>query len=363
MVNLKVPLEKPEPNFEKFRRVLTGKESAKRVHFVELFMDVPIHQEITEKLLNKTWIPWTEETKEEYWRQDINFWYYLGYDYLRVSGGFSFSGPGDRETEDTAALSKGKRHWVEEKYGMISNWADYENYPWPKFNEIDYTSYEFTSKNLPEGMKMLACPSSGVFEIATETLLGMENLAYLLCDNYPLVEATFNRVGETISHFYENVVEIPNVEGFFQGDDLGFKTSTFLSPDLLRKLVLPWHKRFVEIAHQKNKMYWLHSCGNLSQIMDDLINNVQIDAYHSFQEEIIPVTEFKKRYGERVAVLGGVDVGRLCQSEEKKLRTYVRKILKECMPFRYALGSGNSVANYVPVQNYLIMLDEGTKWQ
>lgn len=29
---------------------------------------------------------------------------------------------------------------------------------------------------------------------------------------------------------------------------------------------------------------------------------------------------------------------------------------------RYALGSGNSVANYVPVQNYLAMLDEGYHW-
>jgi uroporphyrinogen decarboxylase len=32
------------------------------------------------------------------------------------------------------------------------------------------------------------------------------------------------------------------------------------------------------------------------------------------------------------------------------------------MPTRYALGSGNSVTNYVPVENYLIMLDEGVRY-
>jgi uroporphyrinogen decarboxylase len=29
---------------------------------------------------------------------------------------------------------------------------------------------------------------------------------------------------------------------------------------------------------------------------------------------------------------------------------------------RFALGSGNSVTNFTPVENYLIMLDEGIKY-
>lgn len=49
--------------------------------------------------------------------------------------------------------------------------------------------------------------------------------------------------------------------------------------------------------------------------------------------------------------------------DEKSLREYVRSILDECMPDRYALGSGNSIANYLPVKNYLIMFDEGLKWK
>jgi uroporphyrinogen decarboxylase len=30
---------------------------------------------------------------------------------------------------------------------------------------------------------------------------------------------------------------------------------------------------------------------------------------------------------------------------------------------RFALGSGNSVTNFVPVENYLIMLDEAAGWK
>jgi len=41
----------------------------------------------------------------------------------------------------------------------------------------------------------------------------------------------------------------------------------------------------------------------------------------------------------------------------------VRETLAVCQPGGgYCLGTGNSVANYVPVENYLAMLDEGRKF-
>lgn len=356
---MKVSLKKnPSPDFEEFKKVLKGEKEAERVHFVELLMDYEIQREITEKYLNKKWVPATEETMKEFRMQDINFWHKLGYDYIRVSGGINFVGKG-RQTEDTASLSKGERNWTEEGTGMIGNWEDFEKYPWPRQEEFDFSAYEFVSKNLQDGMKMMVCPASGVFEISSESLLGFENMSYLVVDNFELVEAVFNKVGQATYDCYKNIVEIENVEGFFQGDDMGFKTSTFLSPEHLKKLVLPWHKKFAELAHQHNKMYWLHCCGNMLSLMDNFIEDVKIDAFHSFQDEIIPVSEFKKRYGDKIAVLGGVDVDKLCTLEENALRKYVRQILDDCMPTRYALGSGNSIANYIPVENYLIMLDEG----
>ena len=97
--------------------------------------------------------------------------------------------------------------------------------------------------------------------------------------------------------------------------------------------------------------------------MEDLIEDIGIDAFHSFQDVIIPIGEFKKKYGHRVATLGGVDMDKLVRLDEQDLRGYVRNILDECAPGgRYALGSGNSVTNFVPINNYLVMLDEGAKW-
>ena len=41
----------------------------------------------------------------------------------------------------------------------------------------------------------------------------------------------------------------------------------------------------------------------------------------------------------------------------------MRETLDECMPGRYALGSGNTIENYIPVENYLAMLEEGLRWK
>jgi len=53
----------------------------------------------------------------------------------------------------------------------------------------------------------------------------------------------------------------------------------------------------------------------------------------------------------------------LCRQDEEGLRKYIRKILDNCMAGgRFALGSGNSITNFVPVKNYLAMLDEANRW-
>ena len=96
--------------------------------------------------------------------------------------------------------------------------------------------------------------------------------------------------------------------------------------------------------------------------MDDLIDYVGIDAKHSFEDTYLPVSEAKHLYGDRIALLGGVGVDMLARSNEEEVRTYTRRILESCMPGGgYALGTGNSVTNYIPVRNYLAMLDEGMK--
>ncbi len=79
---------------------------------------------------------------------------------------------------------------------------------------------------------------------------------------------------------------------------MGFKTGTLLAPDVLRQYCLPWQKRFAAMAHDKGRPYFLHSCGNLAAIMEDLIEDVRIDGKHSYENAIMPVQEFQKKSGQ-----------------------------------------------------------------
>lgn len=360
-----------KPDKEEFKEIILKKKISSRVHFIELHIDTEVIRYFTEKW-NRKWIePSLARDRKSQEVAIINYiecWYRLGYDCLRFTSDFRFSGSLSfaskrRVGEDTALLSKKKRSWVEEEKGVITSWQGFEKYSWPSLEKLDLWPFEFTSRNLPEGMGIFASFSPGVLEVLSNELFGFETLSYLLYDKPDLIQAAADRAGELIYGAYKKIIGLDNLIGFFQGDDMGFKTATLLSPDTLRKYILPWHKKLAQLAHNNGLLYILHNCGYCDSIMEDLIEDVKIDAKHSFEDAIMPVVEFKRKYGDRIAVLGGVDVNKLCQLKEKELRQYVREILDKCMSEGgYALGSGNSITNYIPVENYLIMLDEGAKW-
>jgi len=376
-------LECPTPDFAELERVLKGEQEPRRVHLVELTIDLEVLQVISERFLRQPWIfpPASAShvfgaqvgpgdgsfnaSEEAYLKQLVNMYYRLGYDYVPVWPIFTHHPPlaHRRCADDTAELPHKQRAWVDEGRGIISSWEDFERFPWDEIKP-DPSACEFVAQNLPTGMKMAVI--AVLYEHVMENLLGYEGLFYLLHDDPELVGQVFARWGQKVYEYYEAVVGLDAVGTIFHGDDLGFKTSTLLPPDALREYVFPWFKRYAALAHAHGKMYWYHCCGNVYSggVIEDLIDHVQIDALHSFQDVILPVTDFKERYGGRVAALGGVDVDKMARMDKTSLREYVRGILDRCMPGgRFAMGSGNSVTNYIPVENYCIMLEESRCWQ
>ena len=70
-----------------------------------------------------------------------------------------------------------------------------------------------------------------------------------------------------------------------------------------------------------------------------------------------------RRWGDRVGVLGGMDVDFLARRDEDAIRSKTRQILDVCLPGGgYFLGSGNWVTSYIPLGHYLAMLDEGRRY-
>jgi uroporphyrinogen decarboxylase len=354
----------PDPDFSRLDKVLRRQGLPDRVPYIELFADAEIMSALVGEPITRDdyRIPDSGDRTRMNRALDriIKYWYRMGYDYMTVSCPFVFEMT-FHGVKDTAALPKDQRRFVDESEGVIGSWEDFEKYPWPRPEDIDLYMMEYAARHLPDGMKIIFLGPGGQLENMM-WLMGMMSLSMNLKDAPALVEAVSTKVGEMLVGIWERVAEMDRVGALWLGDDMGFKTGTMISPDHLRKYVFPWQKKLADITHDHGLPFLLHSCGNLRGIMDELIADVGIDAKHSYEDVIMPVTEAKALYGDRIAVLGGVDVNFLCLSTEDEVRAYVRRVLEGCMPGGgYALGTGNSVANYIPVENYVAMLDEGRK--
>ncbi len=348
-------INSPKPDIEAFKRLIRNQAKPEKVHLCELFADQEIMQWFTENVFEKQWVPISEdiETQKKHLLCEIDYWHKIGYDYIRITGGF------DLKHIATNIVVNDNRNWVDVNNGMITCEEDFEKISGIKVKDEDLWMYEFVADNLPDGMGILACPASGFLEIPMEYLVGYEAMAMLSFDESDLLEKVFSKVRELINGVYAKVVGIDKVAGFFQGDDMGYKTSTMFSPDFLKKYPLVGHKQAAEIAHSHDKLYLLHSCGNLSEIMDCLIDEVKIDGKHSYEDVIMPVEDFYGQYSCRVAVLGGLDVNLLASASPPQVRQRTRTILENCFEGgRYALGSGNTITNYCKIENVLAMFDE-----
>ena len=357
-----LPLDRAQPDAQRFIDVMLGRRATERPPMIEYLVDATLLQPIVKEILGRPWVDATPSDRasvERYLDNQIAVWRGLGYDIVRYEESLPFVET-DIVGEDTTA-SRGTRTWRDQHHGTIASWADFEAYPWPQVTDATLANYAYLNDHLPEGMGLICCHGGGPYEHLAG-IFSYEGLCLALYDQPDLVEAVAQRIGELMYSVYRQLVELDRVVAIFPGDDMGFRTSTLLPPDALRRYTLLWHKRYAELAHERGLPYFLHSCGNIVGIMEDLIEDVGIDAKHSYENAIMPVDEFQTRYGDRIGVLGGIDVDILSRYPADVVRHEVRRVIDICHPRgRFAVGSGNSIPSYVPLESYLTMLDEAQR--
>jgi uroporphyrinogen decarboxylase len=272
-----------------------------------------------------------------------------GYDYTTVSGS-DFIFPSHRKQKQgqkTISINEG---------GVIFDRETFENYHWLEPEDFDYSRLKVLKDYLPAGMKLIVSGPGGVLENAI-ALTGYENLCYIIKEDPDLAEEIFDAIGSRLVRYYQLSLPYETVGAAISNDDWGFISQTMLSTEDMRKYVIPWHKKIAAAIHDAGKPAILHSCGNLEKVMDDIIDVIGYDAKHSYEDKIMTVEEAYKKYGDRIAILGGIDVDFLCRHTPQEVYERSAAIL-EMTAARggYALGSGNSIPYFVPETGYLAMI-------
>jgi len=268
-----------------------------------------------------------------------------GYDYASVNAsGFHFPRP-ERERLSSMSLDENV---------LIRDRADFDAFVWNEPEDFDTDALAQVDKDLPDGMRLIVHSPGGVLENAV-AICGYQGLCYLLADDPELVTEIFAAVGARLERYYTLAAHYPSVGACMVNDDWGFKTQTMLRTEDMRRHVIPWHKRIVQRIHEAGKPALLHSCGNLEAVMDDIIDEIGFEAKHSFEDAIMPVEEAYELHGDRIALLGGIDVDFVIRASEAEIRKRVTGMLERSSRGGYALGSGNSIPEYVPDEKYFAM--------
>ena len=345
-------------DYESLLQTITREGTPDRVHLAELFLDREIQDEIDTRYAVTKALKMDDPDYEL--KRQIAIQRFLGYDY--VVCGVEGAELSYTTTTHDDAHAEGGRQWMEEHRGPIGSWQNFEDYPWPAIDQLSTRNLERLTEILPDYM----CIIGGLCASFCENLcwlFGYEQLCYALYDQRNLVQAVFDKVLELEKATSNLMLQFDRAPILWHSDDMGFKTGLMISPDDTREFVLKGHRALTELEKRAGKLNFQHSCGNRTEHLDDLIDDVGIDCIHSFEDTIELITDAKRSYGKRMTLLGGIDVDFLCRSDEAAIRKRVRETLEVCMPGGgYCLGTGNSVANYIPVDNYLVMVDEGRRW-
>ena len=333
-----------EAKFDNLLRVLR-KEKPDRPTLFEFFLNGPFYEKLTGKILGEEGRDWKFGKVNPIVTEAFAK---AGYDYVTCHSTDMKFDAGIIEKKKTISLNAGH---------SISDRESFEKYPWPDPDACDYSDLNGAGNILPKNMKLIVYGPCGVLENAI-SLVGFETLCMMLTDDPELTKSIFDAIGQRLLRYYEISAAYDTVGALISNDDWGFKTGTMLSPAQMRQYVFPWHRKIVSVIHAAGKPAILHSCGSLNDVMNDIIDDMKYDGKHSFEDTIVPVEQAYELWGDRIAILGGIDLDFICRSKPGQIAERCRAMLaKTETRGGYALGTGNSVPEYVPYENYLAMID------
>ena len=331
-----------QPDFGELLTVLERKSPSRPVLF-EFYMNDNVYNAV----VDSKEIPDGDDDFKERMKMMLTF-YHLGYDYATLLPPEPTLFPELREhheTQRTYSLNEGSH---------IDSWKAFEEYPWPDYSHIDYRYLEKIASHLPEGMKLIPSGPGGVEEVVI-SLTGYENLCYLMVDDEDLVDALFEAVGSRLVKYYKEVATFDSVGACLANDDWGFKTQTLLNPHQMERWLIPWHEKIGKAIHESNKPALLHSCGNVYPQFHWISDNYE--GKHSFEDSILPVEDAWDTYHDQVAILGGIDLNYMIMESEEAVYNRSRALLEKTADIgSFALGTGNSVPDYLPNEKYFAML-------
>lgn len=192
------------------------------------------------------------------------------------------------------------------------------------------------------------------------SLRGIESFLLDIVEHARFADELLDRICEFNLELIEQACQFP-FDCVRFGDDWGAQRGLIMGPQLWRRFIKPRFARMVEKAASCGKTTFLHSDGDIGEVIPDLIE-VGLTILNPVQPDVMDIYELKKEYGRDIAFHGGVSVQRLLpESSPEELRSEVRRLIREV-----GAGGGfitaptHSLGRDIPLENLVVLVEELT---
>ena len=149
-------------------------------------------------------------------------------------------------------------------------------------------------------------------------------------------------------------------DGAWFYEDLGFKGKPFMSPEMYKDIIWPAHKKTFDFCRSKGLPVTVHSCGYVDALVPGLIE-AGMDCLQAMEVKAgMDLVELKKKYGDKIAFMGGMDIRTLESNDTSQIEAELQKKLPAAMAGGgYCLHSDHSVSSRVEYDSYKYFHDRG----
>lgn len=188
-------------------------------------------------------------------------------------------------------------------------------------------------------------------------LAGMENLLMAMASDKDFVNTLLDKLLMWNLEVIEQFCSF-KIDAILFGDDFGQQNGLIMSPQHWRQYIKPRIKQMYRATKEKGLYVFIHSCGQICEILDELIE-CGVDVYGPFQPEAVDVFDVKKQFGERVSFYGGISTQKtLPFGTPTDVRSEISRLLDEIgRGGGYIAGPAHKVSADAKPENIAVMIE------